>query len=152
MRPWLFLHFFGQVLWLGAALASMVYGITGKREAGAAVAAIARGQAAVHKLLVAPGAGLMILSGVMLSLQMYGSAMSGLAPTVWMMVMQGTGLLGALLVLAVGLPTVSRMARVAPEGQTAALHQALRRRHVLVSMVSGTLGMIALLAASFPLR
>ncbi len=152
MRLWLFLHFLGQVMWLGAGLASMVYGIVGKREPAASLPAIARGQAAVHMMLVAPGAGLIILSGVMLSLQMYGSAMSGMAPTAWMFVMQGAGILGALIVLAAGLPTISRLARVSPEGPTAPLYQAIRRRHVAISIVSGTLGMIALLAASFPLR
>ncbi len=94
MQTWLFLHFFGQILWLGAGLGSMVYGIAGKKESGAALGAIARGQVAVHKLLIRPGAFLMILSGVMLSLRMYGSAMSGMAPTVWMMVMQGAGCSG----------------------------------------------------------
>lgn len=139
-------------MWLGAGFGAMVYGIAGKRETGAALAVIARGQAAVHKLVIAPGAGLVILSGVMLSLRMYGSAMSGMAPTAWMMVMQGAGLLGALLVLAAGLPTISRLARVSPDGPTAPLYQALRRRHVMVSSVAGTLGLIALIAASFPLR
>lgn len=152
MRIWLFLHFFGQVLWLGAGLGSMVYGIVGKKEPGAVLAAIARGQVAVHKLLIGPGAFLMILSGVMLSLRMYGSAMSGMAPTVWMMVMQGAGLLGALIVLAFGMPTIARLGRVSPEGPTAPLYQAIRRRHVAISIVSGTLGLLALVAASFPLR
>ncbi len=152
MRTWLFLHYVGQVLWLGAGLGSMVYGIVGKKESGAALAAIARGQVAVHKLLIGPGAFLMILSGVMLSLRMYGSAMSGMAPTVWMFVMQGAGLLGALIVLAIGMPTVARLGRVSPEGPTAPLYQAIRRRHVAVSIASGTLGLLALLAASFPLR
>jgi hypothetical protein len=152
MRLWLFLHYLGQVMWLGAGLGSMVYGIVGKKEPAASLGAIARGQVAVHKLLIAPGAGLMILSGVMLSLQMYGSAMSGPAPTMWMLVMQSAGLLGALIVLAIGLPTISRLGRVSPEGPTAALYQAIRRRHVVVSIVSGTLGLLALLAASFPLR
>jgi hypothetical protein len=152
MRIWLFLHFFGQVLWLGAGLGSMVYGIVGKKEPAAVLAAIARGQVAVHKLLIGPGAFLRILSGVMLSLRMYGSAMSGMAPTVWMMVMQGAGLLGALIVLAFGMPTIARLGRVSPEGPTAPLYQAIRRRHVAISIVSGTLGLLALVAASFPLR
>lgn len=152
MRIWLFLHFFGQVLWLGAGLGSMVYGIVGKKEPGAVLAAIARGQVAVHKLLIGPGAFLMILSGVMLSLRMYGSAMSGMAPTVWMMVMQGAGLLGALIVLAFGMPTIARLGRVSPDGPTAPLYQAIRRRHVAISIVSGSLGLLALVAASFPLR
>lgn len=152
MRLWLFLHFLGQILWLGAGLAAMVYGIAGKRETGPALAATVRGQVAVHKLLIAPGAFLVILSGVMLSLRLYGSAMSGMAPSVWMMVMQAAGLLGALMVLALGLPTVARLGRVSPEGQTAPLFQAIRRRYAMVSMISGTLGLLALLAASFPLR
>jgi len=152
MRIWLFLHFFGQVLWLGAGLGSMVYGIVGKKEPGAVLAAIARRQVAVHKLLIGPGAFLMILSGVMLSLRMYGSAMSGMAPTVWMMVMQGAGLLGALIVLAFGMPTIARLGRVSPDGPTAPLYQAIRRRHVAISIISGTLGLLALVAASFPLR
>jgi hypothetical protein len=152
MRLWLFLHFLGQVLWLGAGLGSMVYGIVGKKEPGPVLAGIARGQVAVHKLLIAPGAFLVLLSGVMLSLQMYGSAMSGPAPTVWMATMQGAGLLGSLIVLAFGLPTISRLGRVSPEGPTAPLYLAIRKRHVTISILSGTLGLIALLAASFPLR
>ena len=152
MQFWLFLHFLGQILWLGAGLAAMVYGITGKGEPGATLQAIKRGQVAVHKLLIAPGAFLVVLSGVMLSLRMYGSAMSGAAPSVWLLVMQGAGLLGAMIVLAFGLPTISRLSRVSPEGPSAPLYQAIRRRHVILSMVSGTLGLIALLAASFPLR
>ena len=152
MQTWLFLHYMGQVMWLGAGLGSMVYGIVGKKESGAALGVIARGQVAVHKLLIGPGAFLMILSGVMLSLRMYGSAMSGMAPTVWMLVMQGAGLLGALIVLAFGMPTIARLARVSPEGQTAPLYQAIRRRHVAISIISGSLGLLALIAASFPLR
>jgi hypothetical protein len=69
-----------------------------------------------------------------------------------MMVMQGAGLLGALIVLAFGMPTIARLGRVSPEGPTAPLYQAIRRRHVAISIVSGTLGLLALVAASFPLR
>jgi hypothetical protein len=152
MRIWLFLHYLGQVMWLGAGLAAMVYGIAGKHASGASLAAITHGQFAVHKLIIAPGAFLVVLSGVMLTLRMYGSAMSGAAPSVWMMVMQGSGLLGALIVLAFGMPSIAKLSRVAPDGPTAPLYQALRRRHVLVSMISGTLGLIALVAASLPLH
>ena len=152
MRIWLFLHYLGQVMWLGAGLAAMVYGINAKSESGATLTAIKRGQLAVHKLIIAPGAFLVVFSGVMLTLRMYGSAMSGAAPSVWMMVMQGAGLLGALIVLAFGLPTVARLSRVSLEGPTAPLYQALRRRHVLSSMISGILGLIALAAASLPLH
>jgi hypothetical protein len=151
MHTWLLLHYLGQVMWLGAGLGSMVYGIIGKKESGAALGVIARGQVAVHKLLIGPGAFLMILSGVMLSLRMYGSAMSGMAPTVWMMVMQGAGLLGALIVLAFDADD-RRLAWKSPEGQTAPLYYTIRRRHVAISIISGSLGLLALLAASFPLR
>jgi hypothetical protein len=66
----------------------------------------------------------------------------------WLMVMQGTGVVGALLVLLIGLPTAAKLARLDPEGQGAAYFDELRQRQRIVSSVSGTLALVALVAGA----
>ena len=64
------------------------------------------------------------------------------------MVMQGAGLLGALLVLLVGLPTAAKLARLDPTGQGAGFFDELRQRQRIVGSVSGTLALVALVAGA----
>jgi hypothetical protein len=142
-RLWLLLHFLGFAMWMGAGYSSMVAGIRGRREERNIQGAVARLQAALGRLLIGPGALLTLVSGVFLSLRMVGN--NG-PPSVWLMVMQGAGVIAAGLTLFVVLPTVSRLARINPVGETSALFDALRLRHAVVGSISGTLGLIALLA------
>ena len=65
IRFWLFVHILGFTLWIGGALAAMVAGIAGRGEDRAGLGTLVRTQAAVQKTLVAPGALLAVLSGVM---------------------------------------------------------------------------------------
>jgi hypothetical protein len=148
IRIWLFLHYLGQVMWLGAGMAAMVYGIVGKKETGASRTASLRGQLAVHKILIGPGAFFIAFSGVFLSLRLYGGATSTGGPSVWLMVMQATGILGALIVLFFALPSMSRLARLGP-GADDVLFEQLRRRHAAIATLSGTLGLLGLASAAF---
>ncbi len=146
MSLWLFLHFAGFLLWLGGGAASMVAGLTVKGEGSAALVTAARIQAAIQRRVIAPGAGLVIVSGLFLTMKTFG--MGNVAPSGWLMAMQVAGLLGAALTLFVGLPTTTRLARLSPEGQTAALFELLRKRMALVGSLAGALGWLALVAGA----
>jgi len=146
MALWFFIHYVGTALWLGGGLAGMLIGIRSRRESLAAQGAVVRLQGALHQLVISPGAGLTVLSGVFLTMQTM--ALGNAAPGGWLMVMQVGGMLGALLALFVGLPTAARLARCEPEGPTAALFAQLRRRQAQVGTLSGTLGWIALVAGA----
>lgn len=145
-RLWFLLHFLGFTLWLGGGLASMVAGIAAKRESRAGLGAIARAQAVIQKALIAPGALLVVLSGLIMTVRFMGAMTTVMSP--WLMLMQGAGLIGALAALLVGLPTASRLGRIDPEGPNAAYFDELRGRLRIVASVSGTLALTALVAAA----
>ena len=146
MALWLFLHYAGFLLWLGGGAASVVAGLTVKGEAAAALMTAARIQAAVQRRVIAPGAALVIVSGLFLTMKTFG--MGNVAPSSWLMVMQLGGLFGGALTLFVGLPTTTRLARLKPEGETAALFEQLRQRMAVVGLVAGALGWLALIAGA----
>jgi hypothetical protein len=148
IRVWLFLHLLGFTMWLGGGLASMVAGIAGKREGREGLGAIVRSQAAAWKAIVAPGALLTALSGLILTFSVAGRTGELVGFNVWLVVMQGAGLLGALLVLLIGLPTAAKLARLDPMGQGAAYFDELRARQRIVASVSGTLALVALVAGA----
>ena len=127
----------------------MVAGIAAKREDRAGLGAVARAQAAVYKTIIGPGALLVVFSGLILTFSA-SARMGELAGfNVWLVVMQGAGLVGALIVLLIGLPTAAKLARVDPEGQGAAFFDELRQRQRIVGSVAGTLALVALVAGAW---
>ena len=148
IRLWLFLHLLGFTMWLGGGLATMVAGIAGKREDRTGLGAIARAQAAVHRALVAPGALLAVLSGLILTFSVSGTTGELVGFNLWLLVMQGTGAVGALLVLLIGLPTAAKLSRLDPSGPGAAYFDELRQRQRVVGSVAGTLALVALVAGA----
>jgi hypothetical protein len=149
IRFWLFLHLLGFTMWLGGGLASMAAGIAAKREDRAGLGAIARAQAAVHKAIIAPGAILVVLSGLILTFSISGRTGELIGFNVWLVVMQGGGLVGALIVLLIGLPTAAKLARLDPMGQGAAFFDELRQRQKIVASVAGVLALVALVAGAW---
>ena len=146
---WLFVHLLGFTMWLGGGLASMVAGMAAKREDRAGLGAIARAQAAIHKGIIAPGAILVVLSGLILTFSVSGRTGELVGFSVWLVVMQGAGLVGALMVLLIGLPTAAKLARLDPMGQGAAFFDELRQRQKIVASVSGVLALVALVAGAW---
>jgi hypothetical protein len=61
------------------------------------------------------------------------------------MLMQIAGVIAAILVLFVSLPTLARLTRIAPTGESAPLYDALRKRQAIAGMIAGVLGLLALL-------
>ncbi len=147
VRVWLFLHLLGFTMWLGGAIGTMFAGIAAKRESRPALGAVVRSQAAVQRAIIAPGALLTVLSGLMLTLNLNNrfGLTEGVGP--WLMVMQVAGLAAALLTLFVTMPTGARLARLDPDVHAAAFDH-LRKRMRLMASVSGSLGLLALLAGA----
>ena len=88
---WLFLHVMGFVAWLGGGLAVMLSGITAKYFPPDQRLAVYRVMSVVSRNLIGPGAVLVVISGIVLSVPYYKSAT---VPT-WLMAMQTLGFLGA---------------------------------------------------------
>ncbi len=148
IRLWVFLHLIGFTLWIGGGLASMVAGVVSKGEERARLGAVVRAQAAVQKVLVAPGALLTVLSGLMLTFAMTSLRGGETGFSIWLVLMQGAGLVGALIVLLVGLPTSSKLARIDPQGPNAAHFDELRQRQRITSSIAGVLALAALVGGA----
>lgn len=144
-RIWFFIHLFGFTIWIGGALASMFAGIAARGEDRAALGVVARAQANIHRLLVFPGAMLTVLSGLVLTFRITGAYASA---NTWLIVMQGTGILAALVVMMVGVPTVTRLARIDPTGPHSTAFDDLRSRHAVIASISGVLALISLIAGA----
>ena len=148
IRLWLFLHILGFTLWIGGALAAMVAGIASKREDRAALGAVVRTQAAVQKIVVAPGALLAVLSGLMLTFSVTSLRGGAAGFSLGLVIMQGAGVVGALIVLLVGLPTAAKLARLDPEGPGAAYFDELRQRQRVVGSIAGVFALAALVGGA----
>jgi hypothetical protein len=145
-RPWLFLHLLGFTVWLGGAIASMIIGIAAKREDRSGLGAVVRSQVSLTKVAIAPGALVTVLSGIMLTFQLSGGDFAGFS--LWLIVMQGAGLIAALLTLLIILPTATRLGRLDPVGEAARYFDELRQRQRIVASIAGTFGLIALIAGA----
>jgi hypothetical protein len=146
-RMWLFLHLLGFTLWLGGAIAVMIMGMAAKREDRHGLGAVVRTQAALMKTAIAPGALLAVLSGLILTFQISaGGEIVGFS--LWLVIMQGAGLVAALLTLLISLPTAMKLARIDPLGETARYFDELRQRQRVIGSISGTLGLVALFAGA----
>ena len=144
-RLMLFLHLLGFTMWLGGGLGQMIMGIAANREDRAALAAVVRSQWAVQRLLIVPGALLTVFTGLILTFRSINFYSGGNS---WLMLMQGLGILAALLTIFISLPTMSRLARLEPTGATAPYFDELRHRQRIVASISGAMGLVALFAGA----
>jgi hypothetical protein len=148
-RAWLFLHLLGFTLWLGGAIASMIIGIAAKAEDRNGIGAVVRAQTKLTKVAIAPGALLTVLSGIILTFSVTAQTGELVGFSIWLVIMQGAGILAALLTLLITLPTSSKLGRLDPAGEGAGYFDELRQRQRVVASISGTLGLVALLAGAF---
>ncbi len=148
IRFWLFVHLLGFTMWLGGGFAAMIAGIASKREDRAGLGAVVRSQAAMHKMVIAPGALLTVLSGLILTFSVSARMGELTGFSLPLVVMQGAGLVGALVALMVALPTSAKLARLDPSGPGAAYFDELRQRQKLVSSIAGALALVALVAGA----
>jgi len=120
---WLLVHVLGFTLWLGGGIATMVAGVTAKRFAPAERLKAYRLIGAIQRLLVGPGAAGVVISGVVLVLS--GPYMRSGDMPVWLNVIE-----------------------VDPRGELPEAFHGLRKRQILAATISGSLGLIALFAAT----
>jgi hypothetical protein len=146
IRLWLFLHLLGFTLWLGGAIAVMIMGIAAKREDRHGLGAVVRAQASLMKVGIAPGAILAVLSGLILTFQLSGVDLTRFS--IWLVIMQGAGIVAALLTLLISLPTATKLSRLDPLGEAAGYFDELRQRQRIVGSISGTFGLVALFAGA----
>ncbi len=142
----LFLHWLGICLWLGASLSFMVWGPASKRVGLEAWAHVWDTLAKVQRWIVAPGAALATISGIVLSMQYAQRGLSMGAR--WLVIMQSLGLLAGLLTLAVATSLVNRMAYLAARsleaGQQDPRAETVRKRLAVVGSVAGGFVVVAL--------
>lgn len=144
---WYLLHMYGQIAWLGGALAAMVIGLAARRESSDVVGPAVRLQAAIYRQLIGPGALIVVLSGILLTLQMY-NRVTAVGLNRWLMAMQGLGILGGLLVLVHTVPTSNKLMRLEPTGATAAAFHGIHQRLKISGMISSLIGMLGLLTSA----
>lgn len=144
----LFLHFLGMTLWIGGAVAAMVVRAGARREPPGTQAGVARLLARVQIWIVGPGALLTAGSGFGMAFQYMSTPQGGdILGAPAMSGMMGAGLLAALLVLFVGLPTAQKVAALAQPGADGSFPPSfarLQRRQAMVSSIAGTLALVAL--------
>jgi uncharacterized membrane protein len=145
-RAWLFLHLLGFTMWLGGAIASMVVGIAAGAEERSGLGAVVRAQSKLTKAAIAPGSLLTVLSGLVLTFQLSGGDFAGFS--LWLVIMQGAGLVAALITLLIALPTATRLGRLDPTGEAARYFDELRARQRIVASIAGALGLVALFAGA----
>jgi hypothetical protein len=146
-RFWLFLHLLGFTMWLGGAIAVMIMTIAAKREDRHGLGAVVRAQASLMKVAIAPGALLAVLSGLVLTFQISaGGDLVGFS--IWLVIMQGAGLVAALLTLLISLPTAAKLSRIDPTSERAQYFDELRQRQRIVGSIAGTFGLVALFAGA----
>jgi hypothetical protein len=139
----LFVHLFGFVLWMGGGLSAMNLGLAMRRVPRGELPLMVQLQGRLLRGQILPGVLLVVVSGLLLTLRLYGSATATVGFPTTLMVMQGAGLLGAAIVLIVMLPTTARLGRLDPTGEQAPLFDMLRTR---VSMAGSLVGVLALTA------
>ena len=144
MRPLLlFAHLLGMVLWLGGGFAAMSLGLAPRGQQAPELVLLTELQGRMLRGLILPGVLLTVLSGLLLTLKLYNTPMIAAGLPVPLLVMQGAGLVAAAIVLVVGLPASTRLARLDPVAH-APLFASLRKRSALASSLAGALGLIAL--------
>jgi len=141
----LFVHDLGFVLWMGGSFAAMGTGMLmqqlARNELGGAMAV----QGRLLRGMTLPGVVMVVLSGLLMTLRLYGAASAVSGFPMSLMLMQAAGLLAAGITLVVTVPTLTRLLRLDPVGPHAALFDALRRRMRMTEIIAGALAVVALI-------
>ena len=143
---WLFIHIIGFVAWIGGGLAVMLAGISARYFPPDQRLAVYRIMSIVSRNLIGPGAVLVVLSGFVLSVPFFKTAM---VPS-WLMAMESLGLLGAIVAIGIVTPTAARLGRLEldPRGELPESFAGLRRKQAIFATVAGIFALLALLAGT----
>jgi hypothetical protein len=147
-QVFLFAHLLGFTLCLGGGFSAMMVGFAMGEAPRQQRAAMAQIQGRLHRALILPGVLMMVISGLLLTLQLYGTATAAAGYPPALIVMQGAGLVAAGIALMVNLPTISRLTRLDPMGEHAGLFDALAKRAAASSTLTLLLGLTALVSGA----
>ncbi len=143
-----FAHFFGMCLWLGGMVAAMVIAVAARSESVSSRVSLFRVLGRVYSFVIGPGAIVTLLSGVALMMST-GQATVGGTASFGTWVMEATGLLAGALILFAGIPTATKLARVADmadENGPPPIFDRLRKR---LAAVAHTVAVLAVLSMYF---
>jgi len=142
-----FLHAAGYSVWLGASLTFMIAGPAAKKMPLASWAHTWITLARVQRTLVAPAAAIATVTGIVLTMAL-AKAQFDLGAATWLMVMQGFGLVAAIITVAFATPLINRMARLAErsleKGEMDPAAERVRKAVALASSIAGAMILVAL--------
>jgi len=125
----------------------MVFGPAARKLPLASWAHIWITLAKVQRVLVAPAAAIATVTGIVLTMAL-AKAQFDLGSAIWLMVMQGFGLVAAIITVAFATPLVNRMARLAErsleKGEMDPAAERVRKALALASTISGVMMLVAL--------
>jgi hypothetical protein len=133
-------HILGFALWMGGGFASGVIGKRALVEERTHIDTLVRTLNSLQTRIMLPGVLLTLLSGIYLSMPRMQTG----ALTAWLMLMQGCGILAALVFFFVVRPTTSRLTTLSAVGENAGRFDALRKRAAMGGMLAAILGLLAL--------
>jgi hypothetical protein len=142
-----FVHFMGSALWIGGAVTALVLAFGARRESVEVRVGLFRLLTQVQTLVIGLGALLTVGTGIVWSMWLVQDGGESGTHSIGLWLMQGLGLLGAVLVLFVAVPTavkVGGLAVATDDGQVLPAFDYLRRRQVLVSSVATVLAILSL--------
>jgi hypothetical protein len=142
-----FIHFMGSALWIGGAVTAMVLAFGARRESVEVRLGLFRLLTQVQTLVIGLGALLTVGTGIVWSMWLVQDGGEAGTHSIGLWLMQGLGLLGAVLVLFVAVPTavkVGGLAVATDDGQVLPAFEYLRRRQVLVSSAATILAILSL--------
>lgn len=142
-----FLHFFGFALWMGGGFTTMALAIRSRKDTPAARAGLFRLLPAAVNVM-ATGAVITVLTGLGLAVLLMSQGRSAEMGDPGIITMQTSGILAAILVLAVSVPSSRRLARLAVTEPPPPEFEKLRRRQALAGSIAGLLALLALAGAT----
>ncbi len=145
-----FLHLLGQSLWVGGGIAAMTLALSTRGEESAVRAGVYRLLGRVHAMVIAPGALITVLSGFWLTMGLARVGRGAELGKPGLATMQGAGIIAAILVLFIALPTANLLSRASlpdERGQLSPAFERLRKRQAVVSSVAGALAVLAMMGA-----
>jgi len=142
----LFLHQAAVAVWLGSSLTFMIWGPAAKKAPLETWAHTWQTLARIQRGIVAPAAMVATVTGITLTMGLVKREFD-MGSAVWLLVMQGFGLVAAVLAIVIATPLANRMAalarRSAEQGAKDPLAERVRSRLALAGSVSGICILVA---------
>ena len=143
-----FVHFFAMCLWLGAMVATMVMAIVAQSESVSSRLSLFRVLGKVYSSVIGPSAIVTVLTGVALTMSMTQQTGADTASMgTW--VMELTGLLAGIVVLFAGLPTATRLGRLADMADASGPPPALERMRKRLAVIAYVVAALFVLSLFF---